>query len=434
MDLAKKTRCISNSYYNLGLERARIRDLTGAAESLKKSLHFNKYHMDARNLLGLIYYEIGEVAEALTQWVISMNLQPDKNIADHYLDEIQRKAGRLEAESSNVRKYNQALLHARAGSDDLAVLQLTRVIDSNSHFIKAHLLLALLYMSREDFTKAGSSLYKVLKIDKNNPKALWYMSIVKENTGKADIEKKKLKNAFSHRQMQDDDIILPPTYKENTGWQTILNIIVGLGLGAAVIFFLVMPANTRAINSRHNQEMLVREEMLNTKSLEIGSLTKQMEALQEEKDQIQETLSTIETDNGSILGQYQALVGILQSYRKDDFKNAVKLYAGLDISLITDENILAVVKDIEADMKANGYQILETLGKEAAAAGDPDTALVYYQKSLDLKGGNAEIIFQMAMIYKGREDKENANRLFGEIIKNFPDTELAKTAKDERGF
>ena len=57
--------------YNLGLEKAQIRDLTGAAEALKKSLHFNKYQTDARNLLGLIYYEMGEVSEAIVQWVIS---------------------------------------------------------------------------------------------------------------------------------------------------------------------------------------------------------------------------------------------------------------------------------------------------------------------------------------------------------------------------
>ena len=66
------------------------------------------------------------------------------------------------------------------------------------------------------------------------------MEIVKEHTGKADIERRKLKNAFSHRQMQDDDVIMPPTYKENTGLQSVLNIGAGL-LGAAVIF-LVMPA------------------------------------------------------------------------------------------------------------------------------------------------------------------------------------------------
>ena len=61
MDIAAKNRQIANSYYNLGLEKAKVRDLSGAAQCLKKSLHFSKYQTDARNLLGLIYYENGEV-------------------------------------------------------------------------------------------------------------------------------------------------------------------------------------------------------------------------------------------------------------------------------------------------------------------------------------------------------------------------------------
>ena len=32
MDYERKTRVIANSYYNMGLERARLRDLSGAAE------------------------------------------------------------------------------------------------------------------------------------------------------------------------------------------------------------------------------------------------------------------------------------------------------------------------------------------------------------------------------------------------------------------
>ena len=106
MDIAAKNRQVANSYYNLGLEKAKIRDLSGAAQCLKKSLHFSKYQTDARNLLGLIYYENGEVADALVQWVISLNLQPENNLADHYLDEIQRKPGQLEAESQNVKTFN----------------------------------------------------------------------------------------------------------------------------------------------------------------------------------------------------------------------------------------------------------------------------------------------------------------------------------------
>ena len=49
-------RRVSNTYYNLGLEKAKVRDLSGAIVVLKKSLEFNKKNTNARNLLGLIYY------------------------------------------------------------------------------------------------------------------------------------------------------------------------------------------------------------------------------------------------------------------------------------------------------------------------------------------------------------------------------------------
>ena len=61
-----KVRHISNAYYNLGLEQAGVRNLSGAIVSLKNSLKFNKYNIDARNLLGLIYCETGEVVDALS--------------------------------------------------------------------------------------------------------------------------------------------------------------------------------------------------------------------------------------------------------------------------------------------------------------------------------------------------------------------------------
>lgn len=434
MDYVKKSHQIANSYYNLGLEKAGIRDLTGAVLCLKKAVHFNKYHTDARNLLGLIYYEIGEVAEALVQWVISTNLQPEENRSIYYLEEIQGKPGRLEVESQNVKKYNQALIHAQNGSDDLAVLQLKRVVDVNPQFVKAHLVLSLLYMNREDYTKAGRSLYKVLQIDKNNPKALWYMSIVKTHTGKAEVEKKKLKNAFSHRQMQDDDIILPPTYKENTGWQTVLNIIVGLILGMAAFLFLVMPANTRALNQKHNVEILRYSEQLNQKNLEINAIKEQMASLVKERDEANRSLQTIVDSNGGELSQYQQVIGILKAYKDDDFETAVKLYADLNPAVITDAGTQAVIAEIKGEMEQEGYKILETLGDRSAAAGNTQAALDYYQKSLNIKADNPRVIFNMALIYKNSGDKDKSSELFGQVIMNYGGTALADKAKEERGY
>ena len=62
------------------------------------------------------------------------------------------------------------------------------------------------------------------------------------------MEKRKLKNAYSHREMQDDDVILPPTYKENTGWQSIINIGIGLFLGVVLVMFMIVPARERSLN------------------------------------------------------------------------------------------------------------------------------------------------------------------------------------------
>ena len=45
---------LSNYYYNDGLAKAGVRDLSGAIESLKNSLYYNKKNIIARNLLGLI--------------------------------------------------------------------------------------------------------------------------------------------------------------------------------------------------------------------------------------------------------------------------------------------------------------------------------------------------------------------------------------------
>ena len=76
VNYTEKCRRIAGTFYNMGLEKAKIRDLTGACRCLKRSLAFDKYNADARNLLGLIYYEIGETAEALVQWVISTASSP----------------------------------------------------------------------------------------------------------------------------------------------------------------------------------------------------------------------------------------------------------------------------------------------------------------------------------------------------------------------
>ncbi len=434
MDFAKKNQQIANSFYNLGLEKAKVRDLSGAAQCLKKSLRFNKYQIDARNLLGLIYYENGEVADALIQWVISMNFQPEGNLADEYLEEIQRKPGQLEIESQNVKSFNQALVHAQSGSDDLAILQLARVVEERPHFVKAHLLLALLYMRREDYNKAGRSLYKILQIDKCNPKALYYMSIVKKNTGRAEVEKRRMVKAFSHKKMEDDDVIIPATYKENTGISTVLHIIAGLILGMLAFYFLMMPARERDLNRARDEELTSYVQMLNTANQEKETLQSEYDALEAQAQEVQTRLDELTTGNTSIMAQYQSLIQILQNYRTGDLVAAATLFAQSSFDLIEDEGIQAIVENVRQDMETNVYQLLADSGLTQWNAGNTDQAMTYFQASLTIRPDNPEIMYYIGRLYQDAGDMDHANVMFDRVVNEFPDSEYVSRVQNARGY
>ena len=97
-DLAQYRRvcALSNRYYNEGLSKAKVRDLSGAVIDLKNSLQLNKRNIQARNLLGLIYNEMGETVLALGEWVISKNYQEEDNLADEYMNIIQNNPSKLQ--------------------------------------------------------------------------------------------------------------------------------------------------------------------------------------------------------------------------------------------------------------------------------------------------------------------------------------------------
>ena len=109
MDYTVKLAYQSNYWYNDGLAKAQVRDMSGAITSLKKSLQYNRANLAARNLLGLVYYGRGDVIEALVEWILSKNFQPKDNIASYFISKVQETPGELE-------EINQAVKQLRSKS------------------------------------------------------------------------------------------------------------------------------------------------------------------------------------------------------------------------------------------------------------------------------------------------------------------------------
>lgn len=436
-----KNRCqrISNSYYNLGLEKARARNLSGAIPCLRYALQLNKHNTSARNLLGLIYYEIGEVAEALVQWVISINLQSEENDARRYLSLLRKKPGQLDINEQAIIKFNQALSYATSGNEDLAQLTLTRIVEEKPGYIKAQLLLSLLYMKNLEYQRANKSLLTILEIDKNNSLALHYMYLVKEQTGRAERERKKMADAFSHKKMQDDDVILPSTYKEYTGWQTVLNIGIGLIIGASSMLFLYLPTRTAQLNNKHNSELVAISEKLSGINNQNTLLEERNEDLQEQVNSLNEQVGSGDEIKKQQLIQYQKLFGIVQALEQKNMTLAAQLFSDLDITQIQDIpesgiSIVSVLEEVSEKIRKEGYAPLVHLGDTSMAAGDYAAAISYFDMALRIKPDLVEALYKKAVAFKTSGDEGSANGIYQEIISTYPQSEYAEKSKEDRGF
>lgn len=328
----KKVMKLSNTYYNMGLAKAQIRDLTGACEMLRRSVRFNKRNTDARNLLGLVYFEMGEAVQAFSEWVISKNLQPEKNLADDYIQRLQSNAQRLDTINQTIKKYNIALSYAKQGNDDVAVIQLKKVLNDNPNLIKGHLLLGLLYMRKGEFEKAKKPIIKALKIDTNNPLAKRYLreierevgqkfSAVYENTER-EVRKIFGGDADTSEDVKEYDIIQPVRrgYREtNAGLMSVIHVIIGLVIGVAVSFFLLIPASEKVLNSEHNKEILKLHSQIDTLNTDKTILEGKIAEMEGEKAELTNQMAASGTANTEVLQDYDILLNAVTGYQTADF-------------------------------------------------------------------------------------------------------------------
>ena len=67
---------------------------------------------------------------------------------------MQETPSELETMNQAIKKYNQCLTYCQQDGEDLAVIQLKKVVTSHPTFLKAYQLLALLYLKTEQYAKA----------------------------------------------------------------------------------------------------------------------------------------------------------------------------------------------------------------------------------------------------------------------------------------
>lgn len=402
--LLEKAYNTSNYYYNLGLDRARVRDLTGAVDALDLALKYNKQNINARNLLGLIHYEMGEVVLGLTHWVISESYLPDanQNIAIYYIKQVQSDPIKLEEANQLAKQFNQALNYAKQGTKDLAFISLRRILSNYPHFVKGYLVLALLYMDSGNNDKAKKAIKRVLRIDKNNTLAVRYLQEMgvsardvigmKESSARIDVNSsysdedqyKSDLETFVEKGFEelDNPESSETTFKEiNHNKFNLVYVTVGLVLGVLVFWLLVLPTKLNTTRKENREMKIAYSDEVSKKDVTISELQDKIDELEKEKTKIEE----------------------------DAEKKVEKANSSDSFSVI------------KSTMPNTAY---DTLCSEASVAVQEkryQDAIDICNTALQVKEG-ADAYYYLGLAYLGNHDEEKAKSAFLSIRDNYPDS------------
>lgn len=426
--LQKRIVRISNLLYNQGLEKAMVRDLSGAIVCLKRSLKFNKENVDARNLLGLVYYETGEVVSALSEWVISKNMNVPNNAADGYIEKLQSNKNKLDVINQTIRKYNQALLYCRQDNEDMAMIQLKKVLSQNPQLIKAYHLLSLLHLKRQEYEKARKLLKKAAYIDATNTTTLRYLQEVEAATGISTSLDIKRKKKYAKEKVNtltgtttymsgNEMIIQPTTFRDSSAIATFINIFLGILLGGAIVWFLVVPGTKQSINASANKQVTDANSKMASEAAKVQGLEDEIEGYQAKIDEANQTMQEANEKAES----YEELLAAADLYITNPNNQSQAAEA---LSEIEADSLTGAAKDLYEHMMET---ISDYVYNDAINAADIaytnrnyEEAIVQYTKALEAKPGDERALLYLGHSYYQSGDTAKADATFNELIQKYP--------------
>lgn len=436
--LYKKIIRTSNYFYNQGLEKAKVRDLSGAVVSLHQSLKFNKNNIKARNLLGLVYFEMGEVAAALSEWVISKNFKPKKNMAVEYIEKVESNRKELDLFNQAIQKYNQALEYCKQPDGvDMAIIQLRRVISQNPKFLKAHQLLALCYIQTRKFDFAKRELEKCKAIDVNNTTTLRYLAEVDHMLNPAGEtksgDKKADKSAVSVTYTDGTETIIQPVgHKDHRASNTVLNIICGIAIGFAVAVFLVLPARiSKAVNEAKESVVAIGAQ-LDAKNLTINELEKTSSEQASQIATLTESLSKYAGTEGTLLSMENLLkAGSLYLASPDNYLEVADYISSIDEGSFTDEtseNYIALYYALKKAIGPNVSAAYLKDGQNLLKSKEYEDAISYFEAAVYFNSEDPEVLLQLAAAYATADRIDDAKGTYTKITEQFPSSSQASKA------
>ena len=365
---------------------------------------------------------------------------------------IQSNPNKLETYNQTIRKYNSALNSAKHGDEDMAIIQLKKVVNLNPKFIRAHQLLALLYMmtgKKDNRVKALKLLRNISKIDVTNTTTLRYMKELSDVHIRGESPKVQPKVVKKEPERRTLPLVDPDAYKTITPYKEerpsimpFINIVVGIVIGLALMYFLIIPHMKSNEVQNANDNFKQYSEQQAADASDSSSLKSKNESLQKEidglKSELKQLQGDINTDDGkTILDIYEALFSSASSYLADDTENAAKKLLDIDESTLKNDYAKKVYNRIKDNTFVTMSEKLYQQGYSYYSSGDYGNAIKTLKESVKYDETNVKAIYFLGRGYQKQQKYDKAKQYFDTIVNDYPDSDrvaLAKSKLAEMGY
>ena len=415
---------ISNYLYNQALAKAKTRDLSGAIADLRLSLQYNKVNTNARNLLGLIYYEMGEGVAAVREWLISKGYQAEENRASVYLEQTKKDPAEKEKINQLARKYNQVVAYCHQDSLDLAVIQLKKILAGNAKFVKGWQLLALVYIRNGELEQARKALHKAEAVDAGNPTTSRYLKEVAEQIRKGGGKKAKKAQAVAYQ--NGNDTIIQPKFRGDIGfWGMAANLLVGVAIGVAITWYLVVPGVRKQAVSDASVAVTEANNTIADKNNTIKSLEEQIDSLTGDVQNAQDDMK----DRDAAIEASESLLTAYDAYINENIELAGDTLEGIDETLLS-KNGRKIIKTLREQVNNQYLTTAYADGMAAYNSYKNEEAIEQLSKvvAMDEQYDNGNALYNLAQAYRKTEDWENAVECYSKVVDLFPGSNLSYNA------
>ena len=428
-NLFLKTVNISDSLYNAGLARAKNADMTGAINCLNKSLLINKNNVAARNLIGLVYIEIGRIGDAIKEWLISTSLLAEQNPASEYIQQVEKSSRHLEKLNDAVQMYNIAFDYIRQKSDDMAIIQLKKAIDLNPKFIDALNLLTLCYLMQGENEKAVNTIEKTLAIDINNTIALHYYKQIFPGKTRPELHhpaKKTSAAPIVRRQAAAE-----PGFGRSFPIAGIISFILGALSAFAILYILIMP---EMIAEKNWEIEALQNERVNEVQMymnQLDDINAELTLMQDSDRQWQEKYDNLEALN-KIMDKTNRILEAERRVDKEEYQEAVDA-----VGAINTDGLPSDLMERIQNIRASAYPMLTKKyhndGVKLYNSGQYDESRIEFENAMRYMqaedGLGDDILYYLGRIAIRENELDNARVYFQRILDEYPDGNQVANAK-----